>query len=410
VIPHPDNEAKGAARPGRLVRLTEAVATGAVATLMGGLGVAGAVVSYATVAEAMRPGFGALAPLVPLGIDAGILAVTGMDLLQARHHHRSKWMRFVPMALVGLTSWLNASAAHSVLGAVTHAALPGLWVLAVEGAGHSIRHYAGLTAPKQEAMDGIRLSRWLYAPIQTAKLARRRSLWEITDYGEALERDRNRRLARCDLQERYGTVAWRWKSEARRDRVAYHLGALHPRITKPAETLDMTASTPASSGPAPVPRPAPPLAPAASPAKRRPASVDDLLPIARHAAAELSAEGETLRRSTLKPKMQALGHPVGSNPKLDALIANLRTEPPATPAANHPSAPRDTKEREAPAVSPTANVVPPSNGQPPTAAGRAAGNGSGGRTRSQLAAYAVDPARAPGPDQPHLPGLPERTR
>jgi hypothetical protein len=308
----------------RAVRVMEGVATGCVAALMAGLGVAGAVVSYATVVEVMRPSFGALAPLVPLGVDAGILAVTGMDLLQARHHHRSRWIRFVPWALVGLTSWLNASAATSTLSAVTHAALPGLWVLAVEGAGHSIRHYAGLAAPARENMDGIRLSRWLYAPIQTALLARRRSLWEITDYSEALQRDRNRRLARCDLQERYGSLAWRWKRDARRDRVAYRLGALAPKVKD-------APAVPNHIEPVVMPaRSRPPSRTRASnrqPARDRNATgVDELLPLAKVAARELAEAGEPLVRRTLKAKLAEQGHPVGSNPKLDSLLTLLRAD------------------------------------------------------------------------------------
>jgi hypothetical protein len=228
-------------------------------------------------------------------------------------------MRFVPLGLVGLTSWLNASAAHSVLSAVTHAALPGLWVLAVEGAGHSIRHYAGLTAPKQESMDGIRLSRWLYAPVQTAMLARRRSLWEITDYRDALQRDRERRLARCDLEERYGRMAWRWKAEARRDRVAYRLGALAPEMVTPEPVTSSTPTAPERKASA--------VKATAAEAPARPVvTVDELEPVARRVATELTGAGERLSRASLKKGLAAAGHPVGSNTKLDALLVKVRPE------------------------------------------------------------------------------------
>jgi hypothetical protein len=153
-------------------------------------------------------------------------------------------------------------------------------------------------------------------------LARRRSLWEITDYRDALQRDRERRLARCDLEERYGRMAWRWKAEARRDRVAYRLGALAPQMAiSSAAELSTTA---------PQARKAPVAKAAAAKALVRPVvSVEELEPVARRVATDLIDAGERVTRASLKKGLAGAGHPVGSNTKLDALLAKVRPEKPA---------------------------------------------------------------------------------
>ena len=78
----------------------------------------------------------------------------------------------------------------------------------------------------------MRLSRWVLAPVSTARLRRRMILQEIVSYPEALAWDRQRRLAKSDLQDRYGRLAWRWQAP-RRQRLDYRLGELHPADARP---------------------------------------------------------------------------------------------------------------------------------------------------------------------------------
>ena len=100
---------------------------------------------------------------------------------------------------------------------------PALWVVAVSLAAHVIRVRAQLTAGT--AIDRIRASRWLLAPLRTALLWRRMVLWEIRSYPDALARERARLLALTGLQDTYGVIAWRWRAP-RRVRTLYRLGEL----------------------------------------------------------------------------------------------------------------------------------------------------------------------------------------
>ena len=117
-----------------------------------------------------------------------------------------------------------------------------------------VRVRAGLAAGT--AMDRIRASRWLLAPVPTARLMRRMVLWEIRSYPDALRRERDRLLALTDLQDTYGRLAWRWRAP-RRTRALYRLGELAPART------GATGEPPSC----PWPRPAPVLPPA--PARTR---------------------------------------------------------------------------------------------------------------------------------------------
>lgn len=57
------------------------------------LGLIGFVNSFAKVAEAAQPFFGALAWTVPIGIDLGILAFSALDIVLARLDMRVKILR-----------------------------------------------------------------------------------------------------------------------------------------------------------------------------------------------------------------------------------------------------------------------------------------------------------------------------
>lgn len=279
----------------------------AVITMAGLVGLAGFVVSFARVSEAMVPHFGGLAFVVPLAVDLGIAVFTALDLLMAHRGVRSKWLRFVPWSLIAVTIYLNAVGSPSVEGQVAHAVLPLMWAIAVEVGGSYARTVWGLHAPGSERLDPIRRSRWLLAPIATLKLWRRMILWEEPRYRVALERERDRVLARTAFREDYG---WRWRSRAPRLEVArYRLGQHAPAAPPPAAaepvTVRATAPEPTPDRPARTSRTAvartvdQPLAP-------------DRLKAARSAAAGLRSDGLKVNRTNLAERLRSTGMTVGT--------------------------------------------------------------------------------------------------
>ena len=208
------------------------------------LGVIGLLNSFAAVADAARGSFGALAWTVPLAIDIGILVFSALDLVLARLDLRVVWLRLVPWSLVGVTVYLNIADERTWFGRIAHAALPAMWVVAVEIATHAVRIRAGLVSARR--MDRIRRSRWLLAPLATTALWRRMVLWEVRSYPDALGRERSRLLALTRLQDEYGRVGWRWKAP-RRERALYRLGELTPALPEAMETSAVPATPPAQS-------------------------------------------------------------------------------------------------------------------------------------------------------------------
>src|SRR5216684_353697 len=174
----------------------ELAAARAVAIAVGMLGVLGFVNSFRAVARAAVSSFGELAPTVPLGIDLAI------------------------------------------------AVFSALWVVAVSLAAHVIRIRAQLAAGTR--MDRVRVSRWVLAPLPTARLWRRMVLWEIRSYPAALDRERARVLALTGLQDAYGVLAWRWRAP-RRVRALYRLGDLDAAGT-PGDGVTGSATPAGSAG------------------------------------------------------------------------------------------------------------------------------------------------------------------
>jgi hypothetical protein len=237
-----------------------------VAVATAGFALIGFVNSFAAVSAAAAPSFGPLAPTVPLGIDLGIAIFAALDLVLARLDMRPKWVRLVPWALTAATVYLNVAGQVTWFGRIAHAVFPSLWVMAVEAGAHVIRVRAGLAAGT--AIDRVRVSRWLLAPLSTFGLWRRMVLWEIRSYPDALGRERDRVLARTALQDTYGR-RWRWTAP-RRTRALYRLGQ------HPGQATDIPAATGPDGGPAieAVTNPASATPAAARPARRaaRPAA------------------------------------------------------------------------------------------------------------------------------------------
>ncbi|MET7621444.1 DUF2637 domain-containing protein [Streptomyces sp. NPDC005408] len=205
-----------------------------------GVGALGLVASFDAVsAAALEWGFSA--PwMLPVGIDVAIPVFTVANLLLIRMDMALAWVRFVPWVLTLITCGLNVAAGHGMWAKVAHGTMPLLWVVFSEIGAHIYAVRIGAVTGRR--MDKIRFGRWLLAFPSTFALWRRMTLWEITSYAVALEREKERQLARAELREQYGR-RWR-KHTPQRTRVLLKLGEMAP------------AGVPADPEPEPEPDPA----------------------------------------------------------------------------------------------------------------------------------------------------------
>lgn len=308
----------------------------AVGVLVAALGLIGAVNSFDRVASAVAPSFGGLAWSVPLGIDLGIAAFTALDLVLARHDIRLRWLPLIPWALVAATIYLNVAGEDSIVGAVAHAVLPCLWVVAVEVAGHVLRSVSGLVDGRaaRRRLERIRWTRWLLAPLSTVRLWRRMVLWETPSYPVALVRERDRVLARTQLEDQYGRIAWRWRAP-RLQRALYRLGELVPDQTGEASNGTAASGRNRPVGASPSRRRT--KTTKTGPARRKNATVEDLLPIGRRIAARSTADGTALTRRVLADQLRSEAGVAVGNERVGQLLARLRDEagdPPANARTN----------------------------------------------------------------------------
>ncbi|WP_234392112.1 DUF2637 domain-containing protein [Streptomyces sp. WM6378] len=186
--------------------LIAVVVSGAV--VIAAVGFAG---SYTAVRElAIRKGFGSFAAVFPIGVDAGIGVLLALDLLLT-------WLR-IPFPMLRQAAWLltaatigfNAAAAWpDPVGVGMHGVIPVLFVVTVEAARHAVGRLAAITADRH--MEGVRLWRWLLAPVPTFRLWRRMRLWEIRTYDDVIQAEQQRLVYQARLRGRHGR-RWRWKA------------------------------------------------------------------------------------------------------------------------------------------------------------------------------------------------------
>ncbi|MGW3488363.1 DUF2637 domain-containing protein [Streptomyces sp. NPDC001054] len=347
---------------------------GAGALSAAGVGALGLVSSFDAVSTAAAQ-WGFTSPwMLPVGIDLAIPVFTVANLLLIRLDMALAWVRFVPWVLTLITCGLNVAAGHGIWAKVAHGTMPLLWVVFSEIGAHVYSVRIGAATGRR--MEKIRRSRWLLAPLSTFALWRRMTLWEITSYGDALTRERERVLARARLRELHGR---RWRSRTpRTERVLLRLGEVAPAGVAPvAEDVTPPAALPAPSAvpelppvpptptptpaPAPAPAPAEP-APAPAPAPRKttrkktaskpaPRTADEVLTEARkltHAWPDAALTADALRR-------ELHCSAIASRTVRDTLRAERAEQPPVqTPAedAGAETAPVDedvagAEEREA---------------------------------------------------------------
>ncbi len=150
-------------------------------------------VSFQTVAHLARVhGLPGWAPLYPVGIDIGILAlVAEARMLITMKPARSDLVpRVLAWVLAGFTVWANVhgSPASDWLGRGLHAVMPCLWVVFLE-----------LTRRRllaSQRADMIPAGRWLAAPLQTPRLWQRMHRDDVRSYPLALELEQARLYAR----------------------------------------------------------------------------------------------------------------------------------------------------------------------------------------------------------------------
>ncbi len=196
------------------------------------LALIGMYVSFQTVYEYVHPWFGDTAWAVPIAIDVAILVFSAADLLLSFWRMAKPSMRLVPWGFTAATIWLNWQAGGPVPIRIAHAAMPALWVLFCEYARHVLAARVGLVTGAR--MENVRRSRWLLAPLSTARLRRRMILWEITSYRRALELEAERRTEIARLETRHGR-GWRRRASAH-ERLALRLSAVAPADALPSLT------------------------------------------------------------------------------------------------------------------------------------------------------------------------------
>ncbi|MFL6053782.1 MAG: DUF2637 domain-containing protein [Actinoallomurus sp.] len=205
------------------------------------LALIGMYVSFQTVYEYVRPWFRASAWTVPIAIDVAILVFSAADLLLSFWRMAKPTMRLVPWGFTAATIWLNWQAGGPIPIRLAHGAMPALWVLFCEYARHVLAARVGLV--RGERMEKVRRSRWLLAPLSTARMRRRMILWEITSYRRALELEAERRAEIARLEMAHGR-RWRRRASAR-DRLALKLAAVAPADVLPSLAATIGAPAPA---------------------------------------------------------------------------------------------------------------------------------------------------------------------
>ncbi|GGX55816.1 DUF2637 domain-containing protein [Streptomyces noursei] len=149
--------------------------------------------------------------MLPVGVDASILAFGIVNLLLIRAKKKLWWIKWVPRCGTAVTIYLNWEAAATIPAQVGHAALASLWVVFSEIAAHLYAAHIG-EAEGVRNMDKIRLERWVLAPITTFLIWRLMRLDEITSYSQALALHKSWLVYKQRLAAKYGTRWWRYQA------------------------------------------------------------------------------------------------------------------------------------------------------------------------------------------------------
>ncbi|MGY3341021.1 hypothetical protein ACVW0K_007214 [Streptomyces filamentosus] len=184
----------------------------AAAVIVAAIGFTGSYGALRTLAE--REHFGWFAVLFPIGVDAGIIGMYGLDLLLVWLRMPKMLPRLIAHILTAATIGFNAAAAEGTvlgnpLGAWMHAILPLLFVATVETARHLVIRLNQLSHKTES--DQIPLHRWLLSPWTAWRTYRRMRLRGITGYARVVELDRELDVYEAWLRHTHGKG---WKKKA----------------------------------------------------------------------------------------------------------------------------------------------------------------------------------------------------
>ncbi|MCX4681577.1 DUF2637 domain-containing protein [Streptomyces sp. NBC_01433] len=193
--------------------LTAAIIIGA--AIVGAIGFAGSYDSLKELAE--HKGFGKFSYFLPIGVDAGIVALLSLDLWLTRMRIPMPLMRRAAWVLTASTIYFNANAGvpqpttvnpypslwDDPVAVGMHSVLPLSFIAIVEAARHAVLRLAKLA--EDDSMDKVRTIRWVLDPLRTFGLWRRMRLWEITSYATALLREKERLVYLYRLRARFGS-------------------------------------------------------------------------------------------------------------------------------------------------------------------------------------------------------------
>src|SRR6266571_2758722 len=185
-------------RPGSLSRGQRAAVAAAVAL---GLGLAAYRVagSYQTLSALAKRRGVPLAPLVPVGIDGGLIGVVVLDLVLTWIGQPIGWLRqFARVLTVGTVAANAAAGWPDLVSAGLHVAAP-LMLLAMVEAGRTVL-LRRINSPDGRTRDPIPVARWVLAPWPTWLMWRRMVMWRIPGFPDALEAEQERHVAESQLR------------------------------------------------------------------------------------------------------------------------------------------------------------------------------------------------------------------
>jgi hypothetical protein len=179
-------------------------------TLGLGLAAYGVAGSYQTLSGLAKRSGVPLAPLVPVGIDGGLIGVVVLDLVLSWIGQPIGWLRqFARILTVGTVAANAAAGWPDLVSAGLHVAAP-LMLLAMVEAGRTVL-LRRINSPDGQTRDPIPAVRWVLAPWPTWLMWRRMVMWRITSFQDALEAEQERRHAIVLMAVGYGR---RWKRHA----------------------------------------------------------------------------------------------------------------------------------------------------------------------------------------------------
>ncbi|MFF8618522.1 DUF2637 domain-containing protein [Streptomyces sp. NPDC015350] len=159
-------------------------------------------------------GFGWFSVVLPIGIDAGIVAMYGLDLVMVWRRMPKPLLRLIAHVLTLATIVFNAASGEKPvredpLGALMHGVLPLLFVAVVEAVRHLIIRTNRLVLGAES--DSVPLHRWILSPWPAWTTYRRMRLRGIASYARVVEMDKDLDVYAAWLQHKHGRG---WKRRA----------------------------------------------------------------------------------------------------------------------------------------------------------------------------------------------------